>query len=702
MAASWSGGTVPRSFGGLAAWWTRPSRSRNTVIPHGAAAHSPPRSSTVTSGPARRDHRSAPHAATDTATSTSAAMAETNGRGCMAARRYGTPPGSRDATLIAMPVLRSRLDPNAPETRANHDAMAALVDDLRDAPGRRRRPRRRRRRPLDRAPPGARQAAGPRADRPPARPGIRLPRAEPARRDRPVRRRRAGRRDRHRHRPDRGHDLRRRRQRRHRQGRHLLPDDRQEAPPGPGDRPREPAAVRLPRRHRAARSCRSRPTSSRTATTSAGSSTTRPGCRPPGIPQVALVMGSCTAGGAYVPAMSDETVIVQGHRHDLPGRAAAREGGDRRGRHGRGAGRRPRSTPGARASPTTRRSTTSTRWRSAGRSSSNLNRKPPAPPWDRRDPEPPAVSPTATTPPRSTARSRSIRAGRSPSARSSPGSSTARASTSSSRSTARRWYRLRPPRGLPGRDHRQRRDPVQPVGAQGRPLHRARVPAPDPARLPPEHHRVHGRPRVRGGRHRQGRREAGHRGRLGRGAQVHGPHRRQLRGRQLRDGRPRVPAAVPVVVAEQPDQRHGRPAGGARPVDGPRRLAPTTPSATPSRRRSSRPTSARARRTSRRPASGTTASSTRSTRGASWRWASRPRSTRRSRRRGSASSGCELGRRARRPVASGHADRQPSQHRARAQPRAGAPRGDPPRGEGRPRGPAVLRHRRDEPPRSTS
>lgn len=31
-----------------------------------------------------------------------------------------------------------------------------------------------------------------------------------------------------------------------------------------------------------------------------------------GIPQVACVMGSCTAGGAYVPAMSDETVIVRG------------------------------------------------------------------------------------------------------------------------------------------------------------------------------------------------------------------------------------------------------------------------------------------------------------------------------------------------------------------------------------------------------
>ena len=31
-----------------------------------------------------------------------------------------------------------------------------------------------------------------------------------------------------------------------------------------------------------------------------------------GLPQVAVVMGSCTAGGAYVPAMSDETIIVKG------------------------------------------------------------------------------------------------------------------------------------------------------------------------------------------------------------------------------------------------------------------------------------------------------------------------------------------------------------------------------------------------------
>ncbi|PHH60896.1 hypothetical protein CDD81_1057 [Ophiocordyceps australis] len=34
-----------------------------------------------------------------------------------------------------------------------------------------------------------------------------------------------------------------------------------------------------------------------------------------GIPQIAVVMGPCTAGGAYVPAMSDEAIIVDGQGH---------------------------------------------------------------------------------------------------------------------------------------------------------------------------------------------------------------------------------------------------------------------------------------------------------------------------------------------------------------------------------------------------
>ena len=62
-----------------------------------------------------------------------------------------------------------------------------------------------------------------------------------------------------------------------------------------------------------------------------------------GIAQVAVVMGSCTAGGAYVPAMCDESIIVQEPGHHLPRRPAAGEGGHRRGRDRRGAGRRRRA-----------------------------------------------------------------------------------------------------------------------------------------------------------------------------------------------------------------------------------------------------------------------------------------------------------------------------------------------------------------------
>merc|ERR1719440_1243790 len=32
-----------------------------------------------------------------------------------------------------------------------------------------------------------------------------------------------------------------------------------------------------------------------------------------GLPQISAVLGSCTAGGAYVPAMSDENIIVKGN-----------------------------------------------------------------------------------------------------------------------------------------------------------------------------------------------------------------------------------------------------------------------------------------------------------------------------------------------------------------------------------------------------
>ena len=62
-----------------------------------------------------------------------------------------------------------------------------------------------------------------------------------------------------------------------------------------------------------------------------------------GIPQIAVVMGSCTAGGAYVPAMSRRDHHRERAGHDLPRRPAAGEGRDRRGGVGRGSRRRRRA-----------------------------------------------------------------------------------------------------------------------------------------------------------------------------------------------------------------------------------------------------------------------------------------------------------------------------------------------------------------------
>ena len=70
------------------------------------------------------------------------------------------------------------------------------------------------------------------------------------------------------------------------------------------------------------------------------------------------------------------------------------------------------------------------------------------------------------------------------------------------------------------------------------------------------------------GRHREGRGEARDRRRDRGGAEVHGADRRLVRRRQLRDGRARLPAAVPLDVAELAHLRDGRPAGGARALDG--------------------------------------------------------------------------------------------------------------------------------------
>ena len=195
--------------------------------------------------------------------------------------------------------------------------------------------------------------------------------------------------------------------------------------------------------------------------------------------------------------------------------------------------------------------------------------------------------------------------------------------------------------------HRQQRRALLGIGAEGDPFHRAVQPARHSARLPAEHHRLHGGPAVRARRHRQGRREDGACGRQLGGAEVHGDHRRLVRGGQLRHVRPRLRAAVPVDVAERAHLGDGRRAGGRRADDGQARSAGARGQdarrAARSRRsgsRSSRSTSSKGRPTTRPRGSGTMGSWTRRRRARRWRSGCRRRSTRRFRRRSSAYSVC--------------------------------------------------------------
>src|SRR4051812_27315549 len=70
-----------------------------------------------------------------------------------------------------------------------------------------------------------------------------------------------------------------------------------------------------------------------------------------GIAQIAVVMGSCTAGGAYVPAMSDETVIVRGTGTIFIGGAPPLEAGRGQGGPPRRLRRAGRPTPPPRRRP---------------------------------------------------------------------------------------------------------------------------------------------------------------------------------------------------------------------------------------------------------------------------------------------------------------------------------------------------------------
>ena len=112
-----------------------------------------------------------------------------------------------------------------------------------------------------------------------------------------------------------------------------------------------------------------------------------------GIPQVALVMGSSTAGGAYVPAMSDETVIVKGIGTIFLGgpplvKAAT---GEEVSAEDLGGAEVHTTISGVADHLALDDEHALALGRSIVR---NLNRRRPPTPWDRADPEPPAVDAT--------------------------------------------------------------------------------------------------------------------------------------------------------------------------------------------------------------------------------------------------------------------------------------------------------------------
>ena len=393
-----------------------------------------------------------------------------------------------------MAVLRSALDPASDDFATNASAMRRQVAELRERTATLTEGGAGGDEPFHRPPPRARQAAGARARGAADRPGQRLPGDIGPGGDRNVRRRRAGGRHGDRHRAGGRRRVRDRGQRRHRQGRHLLPHDRQEASPRAGDRAREPAAVPVPGgfgRRLPAAAGRGLP----------GSRALRTDLLQPGAAQLARHPADRAGDGLVHRRRGLRAGHVrrdrhrQGHRHHLPGRPAAGEGGHRRGGQRRGPGRgggayrRERRGRPLRAG---RRACHRHRSRDRGRA------------W--------LAQAGAAVGARGALSSigQSGRAVRRDPGRCAPQLRRARGDRPPGRrqrvprvqGPLRRdaGLRLRADRGLPGRHPGQQRDPVQQLVAEGRPLRGARQPAPHPARLPAEHHRLHGRPRVRGRR----------------------------------------------------------------------------------------------------------------------------------------------------------------------------------------------------------
>ena len=282
----------------------------------------------------------------------------------------------------------------------------------------------------------------------------------------------------------------------------------------------------------------------------------------PGIPQIAAVLGSCTAGGAYVPAMSDEAVIVRNQGTIFLGgpplvQAATGEvvtaeelgGGDL---HSRVSGVTDHLADDDAHALRIVRSIVGTLGPAGAPA---VGRRP-----DRRRRRRPggAVRGGADRPPDPLRRARGDRPGR------------RRVAVPRVQAPVRvdAGHGVRADPRPPGGDRGQQRDPVLRVGAQGCALRRAVRPARRAAGVPAEHHRVHGRPRVRGGRDRQERRQDGDGGGDDPRAEADGRDRRVVRGRELLDVRACVLAAAAVPLAERADLGDGRRAGGDGAVDG--------------------------------------------------------------------------------------------------------------------------------------
>ena len=245
-----------------------------------------------------------------------------------------------------------------------------------------------------------------------------------------------------------------------------------------------------------------------------------------GIAQISVVLGSCTAGGAYVPAMSDEAVIVKGRGTIFLGgpplvKAATGEevsaeelgGADVHCRisgvadhyaldeeHALECGARHRGPPhlaqGARPGTWPSR-----RIRSTTRGSS------------------------AASCPRACARRYDVRE---VIARIVDGSRFSEFKALYGTTLVTGFARIM---GMPGGHPRQQRRALLGERAQGHPLHRAVLPAQGAAGVPAEHHRLHRGQGVRAEGHRQGRRQDGARGGQRAGAEVHGDHRAAASGR---------------------------------------------------------------------------------------------------------------------------------------------------------------------------